>query len=157
MIKFFLKFLKKPDIKAFDSKQQFILSIIVGTIATIFELSIIVFFTEVVGLYPVYSAPIGNFAYIIINYFGSVRFVFHHRTFDNKTIEFIIFFVLGLIGVVIYTFLMKYFYHLMDDKHYLLACIFAGFGVYIWNFFSRKYILFDKSSFKFFRNRTFHE
>ncbi len=144
--------MNKINFPKIDSgKVQFIKSAILGAIATLVELSVIVFLKEIFGLYPIYAAALGNIVYIIINYYGSIKFVFHHRVFENKYLEMTIFVILGLIGLLLYTASMGFFFKLMNEQNYLLACIYASMVVYFWNFFSRKYILFDKTSIKFFQ------
>ena len=136
--------------KSRNSKIQFLQSFVLGGLATVFELGVIWFLKEILGIHPVYSAALGYSTYIVINYIGSTKLIFHHRYFKNRFIELGIFVLIGLIGMMLYAQFMKFFWEYVG-LHYLIACVCASPLVYIWNFFSRKYILFSDSAFKFFK------
>jgi len=134
-----------------NHKIEFIQSSAIGIAATCVEVLMIFIFTEYLKIKPVHSAALSYVVYSTIVYIISVKFIFHHRIYKNIFVEYLIFFVVGIIGMFLYTFFITIFINQLH-LHYLLASIISGPLVYVWNFFSRKYILFSNDFIKFFKN-----
>ena len=113
----------------------------VGGIAFLADFGVLVFFKEVAGLHYLTSTTIGFIAGLIINYIISVLWVFSESKFNNKKLEFLVFAVIGIIGLG----LTNIFMWLFTGKlgiHYLVSKIITTLLVFLWNFFGRKYLLF---------------
>lgn len=93
-----------------------------------------------------WSTSIGFVAGLIITYTLSVKWVFDERKMKNKTHEFLIFAIIGVIGLGLMNLFMWCFDSIesisMENKFY---CNLLSTGlVTLWNFFAKKIILFTK-------------
>ncbi|MCQ2509545.1 MAG: GtrA family protein [Lachnospiraceae bacterium] len=113
---------------------------VVGVIAFLIDYGVMVFLTEVLGVYYLLSALISFTVSVIFNYVASMRYVFVGRDDMSKSREFVIFIVLSVIGLGLNELLMW----LLVDKlfiHYMLSKILVTAIVMVWNFVSRKIFL----------------
>jgi putative flippase GtrA len=99
--------------------------------------------TEYAGIHYQVSTFIGYSLGLILNYLLSVIWVFKTKRLSNKTMEFGIFVVIGLIGLAINQGVMWLCTDLIGFYFMLSRLISAGVG-YTWKFFARKYILFHR-------------
>jgi len=97
--------------------------------------------TDWLGVYYLRSAALAFLLGLTTNYLLSVFWVFQKRTFQNRLVEYLIFGVLGVLGLALNQGLM---YFLTEDVrcHYLFSKVVATGLVFVWNFGSRKLILF---------------
>lgn len=126
-----------------STTKQFLRYAMVGAIAFAFDFGILYILTRFFGIPYIISATISFTVGLIVNYYLSLKFVFFERTYSNKTVEFTIFAVIGIIGLV----LNDIFLWLITEKiglFYLLSKIITTAIVFIWNFLARKFILFYK-------------
>jgi putative flippase GtrA len=115
----------------------------VGGFAFLIDFSTLYILTEYFNIYYLLSAGIAFILGLITNYFLSVKWVFNARTMKNRYIEFLLFTLIGLIGLG----LNELFLWILTDIlliYYLLSKIITTVIVYLWNFFARKFILFSK-------------
>jgi len=113
----------------------------VGGVSFIVDFGTLFIFTEFLKIYYLVSAMLSFLLGLITNYILSINWVFNKRAFKNKWSEFEIFAVIGIVGLGLNE-LFIYFFTEQVHFYYLLSKIFSTIIVYIWNFFSRKYILF---------------
>lgn len=101
------------------------------------------YLTEVGGFNYLLSATCSFMAGLAINYLITTRWVFKKDTavLRNKWAEFMIFLLIGVIGLGLND-LILWVVTQQLRLHYLLSKIVAATLVYLWNFFARKYILF---------------
>lgn len=115
----------------------------VGGFAFLVDFGTLFILTEYFNIYYLVSAGIAFLFGLIINYFLSVKWVFNNRVMENVMLEFILFSVIGLIGLA----LNELFLYILTDIfliYYLVSKLITTFIVYFWNFFARKLILFNK-------------
>jgi putative flippase GtrA len=113
----------------------------VGGAAFIADFGILYILTEYFKIHYLISAGISFILGLLINYFLSVKWVFNSRAMKNRTLEFLLFTLIGLIGLG----LNELFLWILTDVlliYYLLSKIFTAIIVYFWNFFARKFLLF---------------
>jgi putative flippase GtrA len=120
---------------------QLLRYIIVGAIAFIADLTSLFILTEVFGFYYIISASIAFVIGLMINYYLSIKWVFHKRNLSNKWIEFQIFAIIGIIGLFLNAFLMWIFTD-YTGVYYLYSKIITAILILFWNFTARKIILF---------------
>lgn len=113
---------------------------VVGVTAFIIDYALLALLTEVFGLHYLISATISFTVATIFNYLASMRYVFTHKEELSRRREFIIFFVLSAIGLVLNNICMWAGVELLGI-HYLIVKIGAGIIVSIWNFTTRKVFL----------------
>ena len=87
------------------------------------------------------SAAIAFILGLIINYFLSVNWVFNRRTLENRTFEFGIFAVIGIVGLGLNEVFIWFFTQDLQI-YYLFSKIFAAIIIFFWNFFARKFTIF---------------
>lgn len=114
---------------------------IVGGIAYIVDIGSLFFFTEWMLFHYLISAALAFLLGLLTNYFMSVNWVFSQRISKNKFYEFIVFSVIGLIGLLLNEFLIWHFTE-HAGFHYLISKIAATIFVFSWNFVARKFTLF---------------
>ncbi len=111
------------------------------------ELAVLVFLEEVVlkdicKYDYLIAGGIAFTVYLIANYIIGVKWVFHSRAHHSKAYELMTFLVINLFGLIIYEVLLWVFtsqFHI----YYVISNIMTNPFVYAWNFFSRKYFLYD--------------
>jgi putative flippase GtrA len=115
----------------------------VGGLAFIVDFGTLYLLTEYFKIYYLVSAGIAFIFGLTINYFLSVKWVFNSRAMENRLLEFLLFALIGLIGLG----LNELFLWILTDIlliYYLLSKIITTVIVYFWNFFARKFLLFKK-------------
>ncbi len=124
---------------------QFLRYFVVGGIAFGVDFSMLYVLTEWAGYYYLLSASIAFLLGLSINYTLSVYWVFDYRAVSNRLLEFFIFAVIGIMGLllnagIIYT-LTEYL-----ACYYLYSKLVATFIVFMFNFVTRKAMLFSQQS-----------
>ena len=122
---------------------QLIRYTVVGGISFLVDFGALAFCTEYFGIHYLVSAIIGFTLGLITNYTLSIAWVFNYRAISNKFFELFFFIIIGLIGL---GFNVLFIWVLTDKVglHYLVSKIITAIIVYLWNFFARKYLLFNK-------------
>jgi len=129
--------------KTDNSLFQFIRYFFVGGFAFGIDFLMLFVLTEFFGFYYLLSAGISFALGLTANYFLSVAWVFSYRAQKNRTKEFSLFAVIGIVGLVLNQTLIWFFTEI-TMIHYLLSKIITTMIVYFWNFFARKYLLFNQ-------------
>jgi len=114
----------------------------VGGFAFVVDFGTLFLLTEIFHIHYLLSAAIAFILGLITNYFLSIKWVFSIRSIENKKIEFLLFSIIGLIGLGLNELLLWIFTDLILI-HYLLSKIITAIFVYLWNFIGRKYLLFN--------------
>ena len=117
----------------------------VGGIAFIVDFASLYLLTEFVGFHYLYSAAIAFIIGLIINYILSILWVFKSRAVNKKIVEFIIFAIIGMIGLGLNEIII-WFSTERINLYYLHSKLISTVIVYFWNFLARKYILYNKGS-----------
>ena len=121
---------------------QLIRYTIVGGLAFAIDFGLLFILTEYIGLFYVLSATLSFIAGLLVNYFISRIWIFK-SVIKNIKIEFTLFALIGVIGLGLNDLLIWIFtekFHL----HYMFSKLVTAVLVYLWNFFGRKYFLFNK-------------
>lgn len=120
---------------------QFFRYIFVGGAAFIVDFISLYVFTDIFGVYYLISAAIAFTLGLIANYMLSISWVFNKRTLDNVWSEFIIFAVIGAIGLGLNELIIWLFTDYVG-LFYLVSKIIAAALILFWNFSARKVTLF---------------
>jgi putative flippase GtrA len=114
---------------------------LVGGLAFVVDFGSLYFLTEHLHAYYMHSAALAFVLGLTTNYLLSVTWVFQKRTFNNRLVEYGVFAVLGVLGLGLNQGLI---YGLTEyaSCHYLFSKALATGLVFLWNFGSRKLLLF---------------
>lgn len=117
--------------------------IFVGGAAFVVDFSALYILTDLFGIHYLVSAAVAFLLGLTTNYFLCNIWVFNIRALTNKWLEFGIFSLIGVIGlvmneVIIWTFTEHVRFHYMASK------VVSAAVVFFWNFFARKYSLYNK-------------
>ena len=115
--------------------------ILAGAAAYALDYSALVVFTEILGLYYLTSAAMAFLLGAIISYILNVTWVFSDRVFKNRRLELSIFLSIGIAGLFLNHYCIKFFTESVN-MHYLTSKIISSIIVSAANFSARKYILF---------------
>jgi putative flippase GtrA len=115
---------------------------IAGFVAFIVDVSILYTLTEYAGINYLVSAVFAFSVGMVIVYLLSVQWVFKKRKFKNRHHEFWIFVLIGIVGLVLNELIIFLFTEYFAF-YYLISKVIATVIVYFWNFFNRKYLLFN--------------
>ncbi|PXF59226.1 MAG: GtrA family protein [Deltaproteobacteria bacterium] len=113
----------------------------VGGFAFIFDFGLLFILTEYFNIYYLVSAAIAFLFGLIINYGLSIVLIFEKHSIKSKHIEFVIFALIGIIGLSLNEFFIWFFTEIINI-YYLYSKLISTALVYFWNFFVRKYTLF---------------
>ena len=114
----------------------------VGGIAYAVDFGSLFFLTDIIKIHYLISAAIAFILGLITNYVLSIFWVFSRRTLTSKQMEFLIFTVIGLVGLGLNEGIIWSFTDLVHF-HYLVSKVISAIVVFSWNFFARKKILFS--------------
>jgi putative flippase GtrA len=115
----------------------------VGGLAFIVDFSLLYLLTDLFKIHYLVSAGISFIFGLLVNYLLSILWVFNSRKIKNVMNEFIFFTLIGLFGLGITEVLLWMLTDLFA-LYYLISKIITTIIVYFWNFFARKYLLFNK-------------
>ncbi len=118
---------------------------LVGGLAFAVDFGSLFVCTEFFGIHYLLSAAIAFLLGLTANYLLSIIWVFNQRAVKNKLLEFYIFALLGIVGLGINE-LLIYVCTEFASMHYLFSKLVATGAAFLWNFASRKTILFQRSA-----------
>lgn len=126
-------FIEKTD----NSLLQFIRYFFVGGVAAVVNIGMLFIFTDVCHIYYLVSNIISFTLGLIVNYILSKLLVFQDKVSLSTSKEFIIYAIIGVVGLGIDTLLMSIFTDTFNI-YYMLSKIISTLLVFIWNFGARK-------------------
>ncbi len=95
------------------------------------------------------SNVIGFVLGLITNYIISTIWVFDRSKVKNRVAEFVSFAAIGVVGLLITIGVTKLSEHLLADTtslYQIIAKVVSTGIAFFWNFFARKYLIYDKAS-----------
>ena len=141
---------------------QFFRSLFVGGIATVVDMTVMILIRELLHAPEDIAAVFAFIAGLTANYIISNLWVFSKAKVKNRVMDFIVFAVIGVIGLgltqlIIAPFSMQGIFGegfivtvalipiVPTDKYYIIGKCLAVVLVYMWNFFARKFLLYNKT------------
>lgn len=125
-----------------DTKLQFLRSLYAGVAATSVDILVLFLLTHYFHVYYLISAIFGFLSGLAVIYTISIKWIFNKHSLKNRKLEFSIFLVISLVGLI----LLEFFMWLFTDffgVYYLFSKILATLLVFTWNFLARKFLLFS--------------
>ena len=124
-----------------DWKIQLFRYAFVGGFAFIVDFILLYILTEFAHLHSIISATIAFVAGLVVNYFISTQWIFRQSKLSNIVWEFIIYTIIGIIGLILNDLLLFIFTDYLHI-HYMISKIITAVLVMGWNFVGRRTILF---------------
>ena len=140
--------------KTNNSFIQFLRSVIVGAVATIIDIGVLTVLVEAFNVNVFIATAIGFIVGLLVNFFISSVWVFEKsKVVKNRVSEFIIFALIGVVGLIINELIVNFFdlylakslifgSFIDSDKYYLIGKLVATVIAFVWNFFARKFIIY---------------
>lgn len=114
---------------------------IVSVASLVIDFAVLAGLTELLGIHYLISAAISYTAGLVFNYLISVMWVFHTRRVDNRSLEFGIFALIGIIGLGVNQVTIWFLVDIVGLYYLISRAISAAIG-YTWKYVARKLILF---------------
>lgn len=114
----------------------------VGGIAFCVDFGSLIFLTEFIKIHYLISAAIAFILGLLTNYTLSILWVFPKRAIADKRVEFLLFLIIGLVGLALNEVIIWFFTEFIHF-YYLISKLFSTVIVFFWNFFARKKLLFS--------------
>lgn len=115
---------------------------IVGGVSFLVDYALLFTLTEYLHLHYLLSATISFVAGLVVNYLISTSWIFRHSKLKSRSSEFMIYGVIGVIGLLLNNLLLYVFTDWMGI-HYMFSKLITAVLVMGWNFMGRKFILFN--------------
>lgn len=116
---------------------QFFRYLFVGGFAAIVNIGMLFIFTDLLHLYYIMSNVLSFVLGLIVNYLLSKKFVFQEETSISQSKEFIIYAIIGIIGLGLDT-LFVWLFTDITKIYYMISKLISTAIVFIWNFGARK-------------------
>lgn len=113
---------------------------IVGGIATIIDFACLYIFKEFLNFNIILANTLSFIISVTYNYIASITWVFDVNKNKNKNVQFILFIVFSVVGLIINNIIL----YILTDKlniYYLISKVIATIIVMIFNFVTRKKFL----------------
>lgn len=120
---------------------QFFRYLFVGGSAFLMDFSLLYFFTDIWGIYYLISAIFSFIISLIYNYLISTHWVFNKNKIKNRVVEFNIFALIGIIGLI-FTEILLYLFTDFIGLYYLISKIITTIIVMFWNFLARRFMFY---------------
>ena len=128
--------------KTDNSSLQFIKYFFASGIALFADVSILFILTEYADLYYLVSATIAFLTGIAITYICSKLYIFTKTRIKNRTAEFTVFLIIGIIGLVLNNIFLYIFTEYLGLYYMVSKCLVIAI-TYLWNYFARKIFIFS--------------
>lgn len=124
---------------------QFFRYTLVGGVAFAIDFGLLFVLTEYVNFHYLISATFSFLVGLFVNYVLSTQWIFRNSKIKNKRVEFILFGLIGAIGLGLNNVLLYIFTDLIG-LYYMFSKLITAILVYVWNFLGRRYFLFNTKS-----------
>lgn len=132
-------FTKRPTSSIVTQVLRYVFS---GLTAFVVDFSIMMLLHECFNIDTIIAATFGFCAGLVITYVMSIKWIFDKRKISNSYVEFLIFALIGGIGIVLTYFIMLILSNIVP-LHYTLLKIVTSVIITIFNFVAKKLLLFS--------------
>ena len=115
----------------------------VGGVAFLVDYGTLFCLTHFAGIPYLWSAAVAFILGLVTNYLISISWVFSHNGKMQVWQEFLFFAIIGVIGLALNELIM-YVGTDIVQLHYMISKLISTAIVFFWNFFARKFLLFNK-------------
>lgn len=121
--------------------RQFVRYGLVGGLAFVVDFAALFVLTEYLGLHYLLSASLSFLLGLVTNYLFCIAWIFDYRALANRAHEFLVFFVIGIVGLLLNNLLMFALTEYLG-LHYLFSKVAAAAAILLLNFSLRRSLLF---------------
>lgn len=114
---------------------------IVAVCSLAVDITILAGLTELVHMHYITAATIGFIAGLVVNYYLSIKWIFHNPKVKKRSTEFTVVALIGTFGLIINDTLL-WFLTSEIGMYYLYSKLIACVCVFFYNFFVRRAILY---------------
>ena len=125
-----------------DWKIQFFRYVIVGGVSFIIDYGLLYFLTEFCHFHYLISATLSFIVGLVVNYLLSTKWIFRQSKLTSTALEFIIYGVIGIVGLILNNILLYIFTDILHI-HYMISKLITAALVMSWDFVGRRIILFE--------------
>ena len=122
---------------------QFFRYIFVGGSSFLIHFFLFYLFTNVCGIHYLISGVLAFIIAVIANYLLSTKWVFNQYHIEKKVLEFNIFLLISIVGLIINEIVLYLFTDFVGINHLISIIIAAGVS-WMWNFFARRVLFYGK-------------
>lgn len=115
----------------------------VGGTAFLVDYGLLYILTSWGHLHYLLSASLSFVAGLVVNYLISTVWVFNDSRIRNKWTEFLVFSIIGVVGLG-FTELLMWLFTDIIGFHYMISKLITAALVMLWNFFARRFVIFNK-------------
>jgi putative flippase GtrA len=115
--------------------------VLAGTLAYVLDYGTLMMLTETLKVHYLTSAAIAFLLGSLASYALNVTWVFSDRTFTDRRLEISVFFAIGIAGLFLNHYCIRFFTENMH-AHYLASKLISSVLISAVNFSARKYVLF---------------
>lgn len=127
---------------AHKTPRQFIKYFGAAGVGYIADFLTLILLHELLYIHYLVAASLGFVVGLVVVFALSGKYVFSNPKLKSKTVEFLLFALIGVIGLLMLNCIMWLLTGLLGVS-YIIAKIVATFFVYTWNFFARKSLYHD--------------
>lgn len=125
--------------------EQLVRYVFSGGIAFVVDFGLLWFVTSVCHAHYLVGAFCGYTVGLIITYLLSIKWIFNERKLENAKLEFVIFTIIGLCGLLLTQGCMYFFTEFVfGANHYLYSKLLTTVLVSLFNFAMKKILLFTR-------------
>lgn len=122
-------------------QREFTRYLVVGGLAFFADFSMLATLSSGIGIHYLIATFIAFIFGIWVNYTLSIRWVFTHRTINNKSTEFSLFLLVGVLTLGLSIICMSILVEWLEIHHLLAKCLTTGLTL-VTNFAGRRILLF---------------
>lgn len=115
----------------------------VGGASFIVDFGLLFVLTDACNLYYLLSATISFIAGLVTNYLLGTAWIFKHSKIQNRSLEFFLYAIVGVVGLLLNNALL-YVFTTMLGIYYLVSKLITAAIVMLWNFFGRRLLYKNK-------------
>lgn len=123
---------------------QFFRYIFVGGTSFLIHFFSFYVLTNICGIYYLVSGVLAFLIAVVANYLLSTKWVFNQCNIENRALEFNLFLLISIIGLIINEIVLYIFTDLFGINHLISLIIAAGIA-WFWNFIARRILFYGKN------------
>ena len=118
--------------------------VFVGGTAFIVDFFFYYFFSDICNIHYLISAILSFIISVLVNYLLSTKWVFNQNNIENRVLEFNLFILISVIGLIFTEILLFLFTDIVGFNH-LISKVISAIIVLFWNFLGRRVLFYGRN------------